>query len=112
MNPSAVDEASRPSAIPFLITHWLSQYGHEVRVEDDDSTEAHAIARIQLATFELAQAFADLGAFGTTLSGRSRLVPEESEKVSFASFVLIRFILFSLSFLKIGDVFLLSFVGK
>lgn len=78
MNPSSIDEhVYTHSAVPFLITHWLSQYGHEVR-SDDNIAEAHAIARIQSATLELGQAFAALGAFGTSLERRSRLIPEES----------------------------------
>jgi len=77
MNPSDADESSRPSVIPFLITHWLSQYGNEIRT-GDNYTETLAIARIQSATIELSQAFASLGAFGTTLVGHSSLVPDDS----------------------------------
>ena len=69
---------TRPSAVPFLITHWLSQYGRDTP-DDENLAEGRAIARIQSATLELAQAFAELGAFGTTVVRRSHLYPPENE---------------------------------
>jgi len=90
--PSATPPVS--SELPFLVTHWLSNYGScgaaEARVQSDGGqsgdgedgtscltvTERHsttersadAVARIRRAASELANAFQDLGAYGTTNS--------------------------------------------
>jgi hypothetical protein len=65
--------------IPFLVTHWLANYGAEhVKKQHSNINSAHdhvvatdqerreALARIRRATNEIAAAFATLGAYGTT----------------------------------------------
>jgi hypothetical protein len=75
MNGSLTDDRPEPSAVPFLITHWLSNYSGESGV-DRNVAEARAMERIRCATVELAEAFAELGAFGTTVLGPSFHPPE------------------------------------
>ncbi len=73
--------ARRPSSdLPFLVTHWLSHYSVENNAQNGnsiptghgtsatDEAQQDALNRIQRATNDLANAFADLGAFGVNLS--------------------------------------------
>jgi hypothetical protein len=64
-----------PSELPFLVTHWLSQYGSHAtdteqrfdsleRIDNDQRREA--LERVRRATSELASAFSALGAFGVS----------------------------------------------
>ena len=64
---------SQSADLPFLVTHWLSNYGAVQTSGNEDSEEAKkfqqdAIERIRKATNDLSAAFADLGAFGVTLN--------------------------------------------
>lgn len=47
-----------PSELPFLVTHWLSNF------DGDENNEA--VKRLRSAASEVASAFSDLGAFGTS----------------------------------------------
>ena len=61
--------------IPFLVTHWLANYG---TVQNDNNNgnnnnkssseqeRQEALVRIRRATSEIASAFATIGAYGTT----------------------------------------------
>jgi hypothetical protein len=60
--------------IPFLVTHWLANYGSNSSNNNDNSSskeaqdrEQMAIAKIRRATSEIASALNTLGAYGTTL---------------------------------------------
>ena len=63
--------------IPFLVTHWLANYGSNSSNNNDNSNsssskeaqdrEQMAIAKIRRATSEIASALNTLGAYGTTL---------------------------------------------
>jgi len=67
--------------IPFLVTHWLANYGtNNSNTNPVDEQQRLAMAKIQSATSELASAFASLGAYGTTL--RSSLELSSSSSVS------------------------------
>jgi hypothetical protein len=50
-----------PSELPFLVTHWLSNF--QARHEEGDNDDA--IRRIHDAASQMASAFSDLGMFGT-----------------------------------------------
>jgi hypothetical protein len=60
--------------LPFLVTHWLANYGNNNNIVGATGTTAsalerdrqEAIARIRRATTEIASAFRTLGAYGTT----------------------------------------------
>lgn len=64
--------------LPFLVTHWLENYGTDA----DDSTSfkcpdderQQAVARIRLATAEIASAFASLGAYGMSFQVSIRVM--------------------------------------
>lgn len=59
--------------IPFLVTHWLSNFGNSSGTTAITGTEVSqdhqriAVAKIRRAASELASAFSSLGAYGTTL---------------------------------------------
>ena len=55
--------------IPFLVTHWLANYGKNIINDGEEiqDPERIAISKIQRATSEIASAFATLGAYGKTL---------------------------------------------
>ena len=53
--------------IPFLVTHWLSNYEKSNSSGSQDNSEKIAMAKIRSAASEIASAFASLGAYGTTL---------------------------------------------
>lgn len=63
--------------LPFLVIHWLNKFGgapgnegsHRTNQEEgvNDTLQQEALDRIRRATSELANAFADLGAFGVAL---------------------------------------------
>ena len=50
-----------PSDLPFLVTHWLSNFRATNQEKDGDD----AIRRIHDAARHLSSAFSDLGLFGT-----------------------------------------------
>jgi hypothetical protein len=59
--------------LPFLVTHWLANYGTNSADTTTNNPPAcsqderqEAMARIRRATSEIASAFATLGAYGTT----------------------------------------------
>ena len=61
------------SALPFLVTHWLSEFSsnaHDTGSNRDEDTrrKEEILMRISNATSDLAAAFTDLGAFGVALS--------------------------------------------
>lgn len=57
-NRTAIDS----SELPFLVTHWLSNFP-----ESTSNNNSHeAIQRLRQAAADMAAAFSDLGAFGTT----------------------------------------------
>lgn len=61
------------SALPFLVTQWLSEFSSNTNDtgsnrDEDTSQKEEILMRIRSATSELAAAFTDLGAFGVTLS--------------------------------------------
>lgn len=59
---AAVDD-SIETELPFLVTHWLSNYANKKgRKEDGDED---AIRRVRKAASDLASAFSSLGAFGS-----------------------------------------------
>lgn len=69
---------SSSSDLPFLVTRWLSDYGSGSASRSDSTnngdeektSQQDAIERVQRATAELANAFADLGVFGVALNVR------------------------------------------
>lgn len=89
-DPSDNDDPSNsiPQEIPFLVTHWLANYGrgassssmtttHARSVvaplgdnDDENRRRQEALTTIRRATSEIASAFASLGAYGTTLRVR------------------------------------------
>jgi len=78
-NPSGVESGmNNPSTdLPFLVTQYLSSFvaaprnaGSEEGKEKANSSHHAAIDRIRKATYDIATAFADLGAFGVTLEVR------------------------------------------
>ena len=65
--------------LPFLVVHWLNKFGgapgnadsHRISQEEGKANHASkqdALDRIRRATIDLADAFADLGAFGVALN--------------------------------------------
>ena len=64
------EDASTGAAeqLPFLVTHWLSQYSSNTASESLEEQEA--LDRVRRATSELAGAFASLGAYGTAMRVR------------------------------------------
>ena len=52
--------------LPFLITHWLSNF----KPGQEDGGDARGISRVHKAAAELASAFRDLGAYGQALNVR------------------------------------------
>jgi len=62
METSETDQKLHPSELPFLVTHWLSNYQNL----STDDCDKNALDRIHQAASEIAFAFRDLGAFGTT----------------------------------------------
>eukprot|EP00531_Pseudo-nitzschia_arenysensis_P009052 CAMPEP_0116157440 /NCGR_PEP_ID=MMETSP0329-20121206/23345_1 /TAXON_ID=697910 /ORGANISM="Pseudo-nitzschia arenysensis, Strain B593" /LENGTH=2316 /DNA_ID=CAMNT_0003654547 /DNA_START=150 /DNA_END=7100 /DNA_ORIENTATION=- len=68
--------------IPFLVTHWLANYGNTNTNNNDpiDEQQRFAMAKIKSAASELASAFTTLGAYGTTL--RSSLELSSSSSLS------------------------------
>jgi hypothetical protein len=62
--------------IPFLVTHWLANYGtvhnhnnnnnNNYKNASSEQERQESLARIRRATSEIASAFATLGAYGTT----------------------------------------------
>lgn len=62
---AAVSEGMNPpslSELPFLVTHWLANY----QGEEGDPQREEVIERLRNATSEMAAAFSDLGAYGTS----------------------------------------------
>lgn len=49
-----------PGEVPFLITHWLAGYSNHAQTQQNPE----AMAKIQAATRQLAEAFSETGAFG------------------------------------------------
>lgn len=49
-----------PSELPFLVTHWLSNFQTGLHGDNHD-----AVRRLHDAASQLASAFSDLGMFGT-----------------------------------------------
>jgi hypothetical protein len=73
---------NRQDDLPFLVTHWLANYGRLRQRHDDDNDAYHhhprqrqeeedALSTIRRATAELASAFSSLGAYGTTIRVRT-----------------------------------------
>lgn len=70
-----------PKELPFLVTHWLANYGSSSNLDGSAATTTinpaaataseedrqQAVARIRKATSEIASAFATLGAYGTSM---------------------------------------------
>jgi hypothetical protein len=78
-NNTNAASAGRPSSVepnaemfnnrgefPFLVTHYLANYGAQNGEEIIDPQRKAALDRLQKATAEIASAFASLGAYGTT----------------------------------------------
>ena len=70
----------RQQELPFLVTHWLENYGRNtvdftMNTSSDcpNDERQEAVARIRRATSEIASAFATLGAYGTTFQVSSLL---------------------------------------
>jgi hypothetical protein len=63
--PSDSNEAAAQPDLPFLVTHWLANYGGTRQVTDPQTQEAMDI--IRKATSEIASAFASMGSFGTSI---------------------------------------------
>ena len=51
--------------IPFLVTHWLEQFGKGNKQGLATQDQAEAFEKIRRATSEIASAFSALGAYGT-----------------------------------------------
>ena len=51
--------------VPFLVTHWLGQFGKKNDQGRRNQDQAEALQKIRLATAEIASAFSTLGAYGT-----------------------------------------------
>ena len=54
-----------PSELPFLVTHWLSNYRRQRQSNLTGNNSEEALQRLQTAANEVASAFADLGVFGS-----------------------------------------------
>ena len=64
--------------MPFLVTHWLANYGAASTVGTRNMEQQEALDRIRKATSEIASAFESLGAYGTAI--------QVSDKVIFLGF--------------------------
>ena len=62
------DQQPLREEIPFLVTHWLSNFGRTHGAGSEEAqAQKEAIATIRRAASEIASAFSTLGAYGTTL---------------------------------------------
>lgn len=71
-----VQSRPSPSELPFLVTHWLSNYQIPRPSGDDqvDRRQEEALERLRQAASQVSSAFADLGSFGV-----SNVVSDERE---------------------------------
>lgn len=65
--------ANYSEEMPFLVTHWLANYGATPTVGRTNPEEQEAVNRIRKAASEIASALSTLGAYGTTVQVSSSL---------------------------------------
>ena len=64
MSDSNTNASLDAAELPFLVTHWLSNYNASNNNNENNNDEA--VQRIRQAAADLGAAFRDLGAFGIT----------------------------------------------
>ena len=96
-NNDVKDEAMTGKAeeMPFLVTHWLANYGAASTVVGTKNVEQQeALDRIRKATSEIASAFESLGAYGTAIQVSDTVIlflltRNDDQTYNFLSFVII-----------------------
>ena len=96
-NNDVEDEAMTGKAeeMPFLVTHWLANYGAASTVVGTKNVEQQeALDRIRKATSEIASAFESLGAYGTAIQVSDTVIlflltRNDDQTYNFLSFVII-----------------------